>query len=82
MAKNPWEFLDEWADENVQATVYGDEPTAKQLALQCRQEAKAAGISEAGVVKAASGDLESFMLDRLNSAVNKEVDRLVAKDKS
>jgi hypothetical protein len=82
MAKNPWEFLDGWASDNVQATVYDDRATAEQLASQCRQEAKTAGISDASVVKAAGGNLESFMLDRLNSAVNKEVDRLVAKDKS
>jgi hypothetical protein len=66
----------------VHATVYDDKATAEQLAFQCRQDAGRAGLSEARVVKAAGGNLESFMLDRLNSAVNAEVERLVAKDKS
>lgn len=78
---NPWEFLDGWARENVQATVYDDKGTAEQLAFQCRKDAKSAGINEASVIKAAGGNLESFMLDRLNSSVNAEVDRLVGKDK-
>ena len=81
MAKNPWEFLDGWAQEHVNATVYDDEGTAEQLAYQCRQDAREAGVSEASVVKASGGNLESFMLDRLNSAVNAEVDRVAAKDK-
>ena len=81
MAKNPWEYLDGWARENVHATVYDDKATAEQLAAQCRQEAKSAGVSEASVVKAAGGNLATFMLGRLNEAVNAEVDRLVSKDK-
>lgn len=81
MAENPWEFLDAWAEENVHATVYDDAGTAERLASQCRQEAKAAGVNEASLTKSAGGNLESFMLDRLNGAVRAEVDRLVAKDK-
>jgi hypothetical protein len=34
------------------------------------------------VVKAAGGNLESFMLNRLDEAVGREVDRQVARDKS
>ncbi|MGY2810257.1 hypothetical protein [Bradyrhizobium sp. USDA 4506] len=82
MAKNPWEFLDGWANENVHATVYDDKGTAEQLAFDCRQAAKDAGINEGSVVKAAGGSLESFMLQRLNDAVAREVDRQVARDKS
>ncbi len=37
MAKNPWDFLDGRASDNVHATVYDDEATAEQLAFQCRQ---------------------------------------------
>lgn len=81
MAKNPWEFLDGWAREHVNPTMYEDKGTAEQLAYQCREDAQAAGLSGASVVKAAGGNLEAFMLDRLNSAVDSEVDRLVAKDK-
>jgi hypothetical protein len=43
---------------------------------------KKPGVSEASVVKAAGGNLESFMLHRLNDAANVEVERLVDKDKS
>ena len=81
MAKNPWDFVDEWAKENVQATVYGDEGTAKQLAQQCIRDSRAAGFYDQSIVKAAGGNLESFMLDRLNSAVDGEVRRQVEKDK-
>lgn len=79
---NPWEFLEAWSNENVQATVYNDTATAKLLAAQCLQAAKEARIAGAGVIKAAGGNLESFMLDALDRAANGEVDRLVAKDKS
>jgi hypothetical protein len=82
MAVNPWEFLDKWADDNVHATVFDDAATAKTLASSCLQDARTAGINAASVIRAAGGDLESFMLDRLNSAVNAELDRVVAKDKS
>jgi hypothetical protein len=81
MMANPWEFLYWWARENVQPTVYDDKATAEVLAFQVRQEAKGAGVSEASVVKAAGGNLESFMLSRLNDAVNAEVDRLASKDR-
>ena len=81
MANNPWKYLDGWACENVHATVYDDRATAEQLAAQCRQQAKSAGVSETSVVKAAGGNLETFMLSRLNEAVNAEVDRLASKDK-
>jgi len=78
---NPWEFLDIWAREYVQATVYDDKGTAGRLALECREAAKAAGVNEHAVVKAAGGNLEDFMLGRLNEAVNAEAQRLVDKDK-
>ena len=29
---NPWEFLETWAKENVQAILFGDEETARHLA--------------------------------------------------
>jgi hypothetical protein len=80
--KNPWEFLDGWARENVHATAYDDKVTAKLLAFQCRKAAKAAGISENGVIKASGGNLEGWFLNELNQAVDREVDRVVAKDKN
>jgi hypothetical protein len=70
----------------AEGTVGASDPrslgTAKQLANACTEKAKSLGIAIASVVKAAGGNLESFMLDQLNSAVDAEVDRVVAKDKS
>jgi len=76
---NPWKFLDHWADKNVHATAYDDEATAKGLAAQCLEAATEVGLSAAAVVKAAGGNLVSFLLDRLNSAADREVDRLSSK---
>jgi hypothetical protein len=77
---SPWEFLDKWAREHVNATVFDDDSTARQLASQCMQAANTAGISAASLVKAAGGDLASFMLDRLNEAADALVSRLSSKD--
>jgi hypothetical protein len=82
MAANPWEFLEKWAEDNVHATVYDDKVTAKLLAFECRKAAKAAGVSENGVIKASGGNLEGWFLTELNRATDREVDRLVEKDKS
>ena len=82
MAKNPWDFLDGWARENVHATVYDDTATAAQLALSLLQDADSAGISRESVIKAAGGNVARFMLGRLNEAANAEVDRLASRDKS
>jgi hypothetical protein len=81
MAANPWEFLEGWARENVHATAYDDKVTAKRLAFECRKAAKAAGVSEYGVIKASGGDLDGWFLNELNQAVDREADRLAEKDK-
>ena len=75
-----WEFLRDWVSEHVNPTVYDDEPTAKSLTADCLRDAKEAGIAAVSVIKAAGGDLVSHMLDALNSAINREVDRLASKD--
>jgi hypothetical protein len=41
MMANPWELLEAWAKENVHATAFGDEATARQLAKNCLEAAKA-----------------------------------------
>jgi hypothetical protein len=78
---NPWELLEAWAKENVHATAFGDEATARQLAKNCLEAAKSAGISEAAITKAAGGNLSDFFLSELESAANAEARRLAAKDK-
>lgn len=78
---NPWEYLRDWTKEHVNATAYEDEGTAKALAAECLRDAKKAGFSEAAIIKAAGGNLETHMLNALNSQVDREVERLAAKDK-
>lgn len=79
--RNPYEFLRDWASEHVNATMYDDEPTAEHLAKECLRDAKEAGYNEAGIIKAAGGNLAGYMLSELDSAANREVERLAAKDK-
>jgi hypothetical protein len=78
---NPWEFLEAWARENVHATAFGDEASAHQLAKDCLEAAKKAGITEAAITKAAGGNLSDFLLSELESAANAEKARLAAKNK-
>ena len=77
---NPWDFLTEWVREHLNATGYDDEPTAKSLAGGCLEAAKQAGVSAAAVIKAAGGNLVTFMLHELNGAADREVKRLADKD--
>ncbi len=77
---NPYEFLRDWCREHVNVTVYDDEPAAQSLADQFLDAAKAAGLSVAGVIKAAGGNLTSYMLSELNSAADREVERLSSND--
>ncbi len=77
---NPYEFLRNWCRENVNVTAYDDEPTARYLAREFLGAAKAAGLSAAGVIKAAGGNLAAYMLSELDSAANREVDRLSSRD--
>jgi hypothetical protein len=76
---NPYEFLRDWVREHVNATTYGDAAGAKILASECLRDAKKAGMNEAAVIKAAGGNLASFMLTELESAANSEVERLASK---
>jgi hypothetical protein len=78
---DPWKFLETWAKENVQAILFDDEETARELAKNCIEAAKKAGIAEAAVTKAAGGNLSDFFLSELESAANAEERRLAAKDR-
>jgi hypothetical protein len=79
MAKNPFEFLQGWARENVNATSYGDDATAKHLAGECLRAAEKAGFGETSITKAAGGNLASYMRSESESAVSRELERLVSK---
>jgi hypothetical protein len=78
---NPFEFLREWASEHVNATTFEDEATLKYLANECLLAARKAGINEAAVIKSAGGNLVSYMRAELESAANRELERLIEKDK-
>jgi hypothetical protein len=76
---NPWEFLEGWARENVGPSGHDAEAVAKHLARECLAAADRAHINKAAVIKAAGGNLESFILTELESAANREIDRLAVK---
>jgi hypothetical protein len=76
---NPWEFLEAWVREHVNATAHNDEATAKTLAAECLRDAKKFGFLDAQINKAANGNLVGFMLTELNSAANREEERLASK---
>ncbi len=78
---DPWKFLETWAKENVHAILFDDEGTARELAKNCIEAAKKAGIAEAVVTKAAGGNLSDFFLSELESAANAEERRLAANDR-
>jgi hypothetical protein len=79
MAKNPFEFLQSWARENVNATSYSDDATAKHLAGQCVRAAETAGFGETAITKAAGGDVASYLRSELESAASQELERLASK---
>jgi hypothetical protein len=76
---NPWEWLENWVKEHVNATVYDDEAGAKHLGQECLRDAMKAGVNQASLIKAAGGNLTTFMLTELNSAAEREVNRLAEK---
>ena len=78
---NPWEFLDRWTRDHVNATVYDDTATAEILAQECVRDAEKAGIGETSLTKAAGGNLVTHMEMALNSAADQEVERVVNKDR-
>ena len=77
-------FVEEWVSNNVHAEGYpteGDDAEAKLLARQCRTEALAAGIP-ASEIDDEFDDLVAFMSAQILEANDREVDRLVDKDRS
>jgi hypothetical protein len=66
---DPYEFLRAWIRDNVRPTIYDDKPEAERLAHECRSAANKAGVGEREVIKAAGGNLESYMLAHLDSTV-------------
>ena len=78
---NVEEWLDEWADTNLNTPQYYEEASAMaDDAAACRAEAEKAGIDGTELTEAAGGDLKSYLLDRQNSFADSEVKRKVASD--
>jgi hypothetical protein len=67
--RKPYEFLEGWVSEHVQATPFNDLQTAARLARECLDDAEKAGFERLSIIVAAQGDVPSFMLMRSNEAV-------------
>ncbi len=74
MSDHAFDFLQSWIVENVNATMYEDKNTAEHLADDCVWEAKTRGITKADLIEAAGGDLNAYVIAKLNRAVNREVE--------
>ena len=81
MSDHAFDFLQSWIVENVNATMYENRDTAENLADDCVWEANTRGITEAAMIEAAGGNLNAYMLAKLNRAVGREVKDRVAPDK-
>ena len=81
MSNDAFHFLQSWVIENVNATIYEENDTAEHLADDCVWEANTRGITEAAMIEAAGGDLNAYMLAKLNRAVGREVNDRVAPNK-
>jgi hypothetical protein len=78
MSDHAFDFLQSWIVESVNATMYEDKDTAEHLAQDCVWEAKTRGITKADLIEAAGGDLDAYILAKLNHAVDREVEDSIA----
>ena len=78
MSDHAFDFLQSWIVENVNATMYEDKDTAEHLAQDCVWEAQTRGITKADLIEAAGGDLDAYILAKLNRAVDREVEDSIA----
>lgn len=79
--QNVEEWLEAWIEENIQTPGYHDNKAHMKVdAAQCREQAKAEGISELALVEAAGGDLEAYLLREQNTFTDAEVRRQADKD--
>ena len=85
---DPKDFLQDWLRENINEEAYqsGDDTRARDLAEQCRQDAKAEGITAEQLEAAAqdmigSGDsLEQVIRDAMEAATDAAVRRMSEDD--
>jgi hypothetical protein len=69
MSDHAFDFLQSWIVENVNATMYENKDTAQHLTQDCVWEAQTRGITKADLAEAAGGDLDAYILAKLNRAV-------------
>ena len=82
MSEHAFDFLQSWVAENVNATMYEHQETVENLTQDCVWEAKTRGITMADLIEAAGGDLNAYMIAKLNRTVVREVEDRVAEDVS
>lgn len=77
MTNKAVDFVEDWISENINAQPYvdeeGDDDRPKEFARECRQAAKAAGIS-AAEIKKEYPDLEGRMAEAINEAADAAID--------
>lgn len=69
MSDHAFDFLQSWIVENVNAAMYENKDTAQHLTQDCVWEAQTRGITKADLAEAAGGDLDAYILAKLNRAV-------------
>lgn len=70
------EWLEDWVGENLQSpSFYENKAHMRADAVQCREEAKAAGIGEPALLEASGGDLEAYLLRQQNAFTDSEICR-------
>jgi hypothetical protein len=74
MSDDAFDFLQSWVVENVHATIYDEKDAVDHLADDCVWEANTKGITEAALIEAVRGDLNAYMLAKLNRVVGREVE--------
>ena len=66
------EFLEIWVRKSIEATEYRNKAEARRLTYECRKAAEAAGLSWFAVVKAAGGDVQTYIFSELERAAERE----------
>jgi hypothetical protein len=76
-------FFKAWVDRELNSVPYiGEEASglvAAELALRCLDDAQQAGLDREKI-EAEVGDLETYLINKINIAADKEISRMVAKD--
>jgi hypothetical protein len=73
---NPQAFLENCVRESVQATPYRNKAEARRLAYECRKAAERADLGWFAVIMAAGGDVQGYILTKLNHVADQETERV------